>query len=275
MLRYELGKADFEESLRIFWRQHRFRTAGWDDLRRSFEQTSGRSLGWFFAQWLNRPGAPQIEITEAHVEPAGGRYWMSLAVTQNPADYRLSLPVVIKTKDGREVRETMLVTGAQTRATWLVDARPTAISVDPGYDVFRRLLPGEGAPILRDVTLSAEAVTVIATKDAEVQRTARDLASRLLDAPGRVATSQERIPEAAPMLIIGLTDDVEATLELAKLEARRESGQSAAREVDRSSWLPPMTRQHSPRCSTRCRTMGARAISCSRDAVPSILANGR
>ncbi|HEX6007225.1 MAG TPA: M1 family aminopeptidase, partial [Burkholderiales bacterium] len=58
MLRDEIGEAAFRDGVRRFWKTHRFRTASWDDLRHAFEKASGRGLGRFFEQWIERSGGP-------------------------------------------------------------------------------------------------------------------------------------------------------------------------------------------------------------------------
>ena len=51
-LRAELGDAVFNAGLRRFYQEWKFRKAGTDDLRRSFEAESGRPLGPFFDAWI-------------------------------------------------------------------------------------------------------------------------------------------------------------------------------------------------------------------------------
>src|SRR3990172_8821942 len=38
MLREAIGAAAFDEGVRRFWREHRFRTASWNDLRSAFQR---------------------------------------------------------------------------------------------------------------------------------------------------------------------------------------------------------------------------------------------
>jgi aminopeptidase N len=65
MLRDLLGEQHFRAGLQLFWQQQRFRIAAWDDLRQAFEQASGQSLTIFFRQWLERDGAPKLQIQSA------------------------------------------------------------------------------------------------------------------------------------------------------------------------------------------------------------------
>ena len=62
MLRDELGRSAFDAGLQRFWKEKRFQRASWDDLLQAFEQASGRELGVFFTQWIERTGAPSVTV---------------------------------------------------------------------------------------------------------------------------------------------------------------------------------------------------------------------
>ena len=63
MLRRQLGDETFIAALRRFYADHRFRTAGYAELRQAFEQASGRDLGAFFAAWTGQTGAPRLRLS--------------------------------------------------------------------------------------------------------------------------------------------------------------------------------------------------------------------
>ncbi|MFB0508480.1 MAG: M1 family metallopeptidase, partial [Thermodesulfobacteriota bacterium] len=71
MLRMRLGDEAFVKGLRDFYQENRFRFASFDDLRSSFEGTSGKDLRSEFNQWVTQPGAPKIKVSRAKVEPEG------------------------------------------------------------------------------------------------------------------------------------------------------------------------------------------------------------
>ena len=66
MLRDAIGTEAFDRALRAFWREHRGGVASWDDLRVAFEAASKRDLGPYFAQWLDRAGAPALRLAAGH-----------------------------------------------------------------------------------------------------------------------------------------------------------------------------------------------------------------
>jgi aminopeptidase N len=72
MLRGEIGDAAFFAGVREVVARHLHANASTDDVQRVFEEESGRELGWFFEQWLLRPGQPRLAV-EWWVETAGAR----------------------------------------------------------------------------------------------------------------------------------------------------------------------------------------------------------
>ena len=60
MLRREVGEEPFWRGLRALVERHGGRYAGWQDLERVFAEAAGRDLRWFFAQWVERPGAAPV-----------------------------------------------------------------------------------------------------------------------------------------------------------------------------------------------------------------------
>jgi hypothetical protein len=74
MLRDLIGEDAFARGIRSFWNRHRFTVASWDDLRRAFEESSGRPLRTFFTQWLERSGAPQPAIVTASADTTQVRH---------------------------------------------------------------------------------------------------------------------------------------------------------------------------------------------------------
>lgn len=226
MLRQEVGEAAFAEALRLFWQRERFRVAGWAEIREAFEDASGADLSVFFAQWLNRSGAPRLFLDGLAVED-GGRT-LSLTLRQDTPTYRLSVPVTVESEAGLAHR-TVVLDESEATVTLALDAPATAVHVDPDHDLFRRLLPGEAAPILRDVTLSDDALTLFAVEAEDGP--ARALAGRLLDTPVKPVAAKAATGAEAPLLVIGLTERVEALLAESGLPAVPQSlaGRGSAR----------------------------------------------
>ena len=207
MLEAEIGRDAFNAGIRTFWNGFSFRNAGWSDLRRSFEAASGRDLGGLFGQWVERRGAPMLTLVDARADGDG----VLLTLRQEAdAPYALTVPVRLETAAGVE-DHTVRFDGWQASFQVPAKAAVRAVSVDPDFDLFRRLAKGEAPPILRDVTLRPGAERVIAA-DGDAAEVARVLAGRLMDSTGK-----EGGGGVVPLLLIGTDAAVERELERRRL----------------------------------------------------------
>jgi len=227
MLTLEIGQAAFDEGLRRFWQQNRYKTAGWRELRHAFEQSAGLDLDWFFEQWLERPGAPRLSLGAHSVEQVDDGFRLSVEIVQPVSGYRFKLPVSLQTANGIE-RHEISVSETLTRVEWTTSAKPRSIHFDPDSDVFRLLQPNEAPPILRDIILGSKVAIVIGSDDAEFISAARGLAGRLMD----VAPRFEQLKLAGgidrPLMLITTTDKLAE--QLAQLELQRPA------ELNKSAW---------------------------------------
>ncbi len=64
MLENMVGRETFLKSLRKLIEDNKFQKASWADVEKSFELESGKDLGWFFSQWLDRKGVPSFEVRD-------------------------------------------------------------------------------------------------------------------------------------------------------------------------------------------------------------------
>src|SRR3712207_7334636 len=65
----------FFAGIRAYYAKYRDATATTDDLRREMEEASGTPLGWFFDQWLRRPGMPEVR-SEEHTSELQSRQYL-------------------------------------------------------------------------------------------------------------------------------------------------------------------------------------------------------
>ncbi len=207
MLRDEIGVAAFDAAIQAFWREFRFRNASWSDLEEVFEEQAGRALEGFFEQWLDRKGAPELAI--AKVVRNGHR--VSFKLSQSEPVYDLSVPVVVTTEKGIE-RQRIRLNALEMPVSIDSTERPIGLSVDPDFELFRRLARAESPPILRQAMLDPSTVTILAWDTSDAQETARALAGRMLDL-GRVHEGLAGITPRTPLLIIGSRDEISRKFE--------------------------------------------------------------
>ncbi len=133
MLREEIGDSAFVRGARAYQAKYRHGTALSDQLRAEFEASAGRDLKPFFAQWLTRPGFPEVEATWVHDAAAAT---LSLKVVQGGKHGTFAFPLTVEYADGAGApKRVRLSVPSQTEATLRVAtgvrARPSQLRIDP------------------------------------------------------------------------------------------------------------------------------------------------
>jgi len=161
MLRNDLGDKLFVKGLQDFYRNNRFKRASFDDLRKSFEKVSSKSLKDFFNQWVQRTGAPELILRQAEVNQKDKQFLLNLTLeqVQPEAPFQLKVPVAIYFAD--EVQMKMVALSGRSQAvSFTFQKRPLKVSVDPQFQVFRRLHFSEIPPALSKI-FGAQKVLII------------------------------------------------------------------------------------------------------------------
>lgn len=169
MLRREIGDAAFWSGLRRFAARYLGRYAGWPDLEREFSAAAGRDLRWFFAQWVERPGAPGLILSRVEVkadQTTEGRYNLTVQLEQSQAEaYRLRVPFVVRLADGESLTREVVMEQRMQTVRLTLPGRPTALRIDPDYDVFRRVPREQLPPMLNLLVTDRRRGLVVPTQD--------------------------------------------------------------------------------------------------------------
>lgn len=230
MLRQEIGTAAFDKGLKALWHEYKSAIAGWQDLQRVFEATSGTKLAWFFEQWVERVGAPSLRLIDPKAEIEDGKHVMTFTLVQGEPAYRLRVPIVIETS-GQTHRKWVRLEKPAQRFSVEIAAKARSLAIDPSHDLFRRLAPGEAAPILRDVTLAKTVTAIVAVQSKGAREAAGQLARRLADSKVRIRAGADGTLPKGPLMLIGTEKEVSAILAASRLPTRPETlnGQGTAR----------------------------------------------
>jgi aminopeptidase N len=182
VLRESIGREAFDAGLRRFYREQRFRTASWDDLRRAFEAEAGRGLEPFFHQWLTRPGAPELWLAAAGAAPAGGGWRAAVTLAQRDPVFRLALPLRFELEGGGAATRVVDISERESKVELELPARPLAVQLDPEFRALRRLAPDEAPPIMTGLMIDPAAGYLVLEEGKEWRAAAALIASRILDA---------------------------------------------------------------------------------------------
>ncbi|BAW80112.1 peptidase M28 [Candidatus Nitrosoglobus terrae] len=164
MLRQQLGDSAFIKGLQQLYRQNLFQVTSFDGVEQVFNQVSNQSLAPFFKQWVDRTGAPFLQVHEAQVKPVEGKYLLTATIEQLQSGeaYQLELPLVIYLEGVSEAYQTWVSMTEKTYSLKLtLPARPLRLEVDPQFDLFRRLHRNEIPPALSQAFGADRALAIL------------------------------------------------------------------------------------------------------------------
>ncbi|MEK6763644.1 MAG: M1 family aminopeptidase [Nitrospirota bacterium] len=143
LLRQELGEEIFWRAVKVLVAEYHGRHAEWRDLERVFAEESRRDLRWFFAQWLEREGAPALSLSEAVARPVSGApaetFQLETTIVQSNEPFRFSLQLRIQMEGDRTQMLTVPLRSQREMISVTLPARPIAIDLDPEFMAFRRI----------------------------------------------------------------------------------------------------------------------------------------
>lgn len=158
MIEEIIGTEAFFDSWKAIYNDYREKQISWEEWLDQFEKASGDDLSYIIPQWIDRAGAPLIDIADVTPDIEAGRIQFRLA-EKSGQDYRLKVPLrfsgaetVIDTSVELESNEATFTLPLPTGATTL--------EIDPDYHLFRQLYPEEVEPVISAV-LGGEVKTFV------------------------------------------------------------------------------------------------------------------
>ena len=164
MLRAELGEELFWKSIQHYCRSNQGKNVVTEDLRRAFEETTGRSLEWFFDQWIYGAGHPEFKASWSYDEKQKIAVvkleQTQTADAQTAAAFRGTMTVEILAGDRRETRRLAIVDRVHAFHVPF-PAKPDRVRFDPegewlaawsldlGLDAHRKTLATDDSVVLR------------------------------------------------------------------------------------------------------------------------------
>lgn len=186
LLRLELGDSVFFQSLSHYLKQNEFKSVELDDFRRSVEYVSGRSMRWFFDQWFQNEGHPQVSVfytqSERDVEIIFAQNQLKTWPT-----FLVHVPIEVYNKDGVSRKLTFWLD--QRNDTFSFELEPGELwySVDPYGDLLWEFVETKPHDIWKyqlvsgpSFILKERAIAYLLEKDKEF---AIGQGSRMLDDP--------------------------------------------------------------------------------------------
>ena len=142
MLRYEFGDEAFIKAYQKFYTDYIFKKVSFPEIQKSFENITGKDLNTFFTQWVDRKGAPTLEIT--NVRSKGNKLSFTLNQIQKEDLFYLNVPVAIYTEGNDQVVwKKLAMDNRSQNYTLELSQKPLKVEIDPQFNIMRRVDRGE------------------------------------------------------------------------------------------------------------------------------------
>jgi aminopeptidase N len=137
MLRTVVGDSEFFRGIRDYYAAHVDGTATTNDLTASMEVRSGKTLRWFFDQWLRRPGYASL-TTSWRYDAASRRIVLDVEQGARFAPYRFPLAMDVTDAAGAVHRVRVEIAAQRSARVTLpleLSAPPRALAFDPAVEL--------------------------------------------------------------------------------------------------------------------------------------------
>ncbi len=159
MCRKKIGSEKFFNALKKFIRSNRYKNAGWDDLRLSFEPYMN-DADEFFNNWINRNSIIKLKAENFNVVFRNGKYVLSFRVIQEGDIYKFYLPVKVYTERG--VEEFFIrIDREKINFEKPFNERPAKVRIDGNYDIMRNLAVSEKPPVISSITGDKKSIVIV------------------------------------------------------------------------------------------------------------------
>ncbi len=167
MIKKMVGEKRFYESVRYFTDENRFKKASWSDIKAAFEKFYRKDLGWFFNQWIDEKGLPNLHLEEVKVNSSGAEFKTAFTVVQKGKNFILDLPVAVHSDFGKATNVFPLQKGKE-RFEMMAGDVPNEIAADENYDVARALSMDEFPPVIARLIGSEKRIVVLPVTGSEI-----------------------------------------------------------------------------------------------------------
>jgi Peptidase family M28/Peptidase family M1 domain/PDZ domain len=170
MLREMVGDEDFVKGFQEFYREYKFKTASFDDIRKTMESVTGKDLKSFFDQWVKRTGAPELSLSGLSVEKnkEGYKLKFTLKQVQDEDAFNIEVPVAVSFEKKAEIKKVEM-NSKEESYEMTFPKEPLLVQVDPQFNMFRKLNFNEIPPSLSKI-FGSENILIILPSKADKQK---------------------------------------------------------------------------------------------------------
>lgn len=130
MLSQLVGPDVLDDIMVRFHSMYTGRSASIPDFIRLVEENAGQEYSWFFVQWIESVGVPEIEIDYTVFKLKSGGFRIRGQVMQDMDLFRMPMDLLIETEGDSEEKQ-MTVNGPRTSFTFETEELPVRVEADP------------------------------------------------------------------------------------------------------------------------------------------------
>ena len=202
MLRVELGDEVFLEGLRRLYADYRFQRVGFTGIADLFSEVAGFDLGPFFAQWVDRTGAPEISVSVEEVNNNQARILFAQVHSGDPYELHVPLALYYAGREEPEIHLLRLTQKLEGVVTPDYD-RLEAVLVDPWFDIFRKLGREETPPTVGELFGAQEIAFLLPRQNREAWRRMAEAFAAGVDARILPEESMGELPPDRSVWVLG------------------------------------------------------------------------
>jgi hypothetical protein len=133
MLHSQIGNDRFYQILRTFLNDADMSSVTTEDFVEATEKVMGTDMGWFFRQWINEGGLPEIKIDYEILSSGEGQPVLAGSATlqEGHALKKMSIPLVLEFDGGQPQVRWIQMDQPTTSFRFDLPARPNKVKVDP------------------------------------------------------------------------------------------------------------------------------------------------
>ncbi|MDA2926136.1 tetratricopeptide repeat protein [Acidobacteria bacterium AH-259-G07] len=136
MLSQLVGKEKFNATLGEWYRQKAQQAATTAQLVDFFREQTGEDYRWFFAQWVESVGVPDLRVEYTIYKLRDGNFKIRGQIKQNLELFRMPMDLVVVTK-GQPEEKQLNVRGKSTSFSFQTQTMPLRIELDPHGKILR------------------------------------------------------------------------------------------------------------------------------------------
>ncbi|MDG6996877.1 MAG: HEAT repeat domain-containing protein [Nitrososphaerota archaeon] len=124
-----IGESNFRKGVKTYLERFKFSNAETDDFRKSIEETTNKSLEWFFDQWIYRSGHPDLKFSYSY-DPIEKTVTIKAEQRQQERPLRIPITIIFR-KDSAVVTNKIILSHRNESFIFDLEERPDFVCFDP------------------------------------------------------------------------------------------------------------------------------------------------